>query len=240
MQKRLQKSKWLWNRALYIFPLLAGMIEPAAHAQSIRVSGVISTAGSAVAYASVTFTDVDDPSHPVSTVTDEFGNYQINFLTSAASATISPSSYRLEQNYPNPFSSATSIAYQLEKPANAVISIFDILGREVKRFTMGMQPDGVHNILWDGKNDLGGKLIAGAYFYRLQTADKIQVRKMLYFPGQHPANDVLAGTTARTSSGQNFLPKAADQQSAIFKVQLDMGVFSSCHIFFVGQTNLMT
>ena len=40
--------------------------------------------------------------------------------------------FTLKQNYPNPFNPQTTISYHLEKKSNVQLSVFDILGKEIK------------------------------------------------------------------------------------------------------------
>ena len=74
----------------------------------------------------------------------------------------------------------TTIPYKLNKPLDASIKIYDVLGREVKSFSVGRQTAGVHNIIWDGKDNLGRRTAAGIYFYQLRASNETQVKKMIY------------------------------------------------------------
>jgi hypothetical protein len=86
---------------------------------------------------------------------------------------------RLDQNSPNPFGPETSIGYRLEAAAPVRLSIFDAAGREVRTLIQATQAPGGYSIRWDGRDDLGGELSAGAYFYRLRAGDAEEVRKMV-------------------------------------------------------------
>ena len=44
-----------------------------------------------------------------------------------------PDAFSLEQNYPNPFNPTTTIRYDIPEQSDVLISLFDVLGREVKR-----------------------------------------------------------------------------------------------------------
>jgi len=59
------------------------------------------------------------------------------------------------------------------------ITIFDVLGREVKKFTIGAKPVGEHQVQWDGFNNSGERVAAGIYFYQIKVGDNVQVRKMI-------------------------------------------------------------
>jgi photosystem II stability/assembly factor-like uncharacterized protein/flagellar hook assembly protein FlgD len=156
----------------------------AAYSQTFRVHGNVSTCTIPVRYASVTFIDQSDTSKKYSAITDTSGNYQIDILTSAeVKPTIQPTNIELAQNYPNPFSSSTAISYQLNKQSDVNVTIYDILGREIRKYTVGFQTAGVHGVMWDGKNNFGGQVATGVYFYRLRTQKETQVKKMIFVGG---------------------------------------------------------
>ena len=77
-----------------------------------------------------------------------------------------PDKYILLGNYPNPFNPSTTISYALPYQSKVELIIYDILGREVKIFSI-LQESGYKNILWDGKNENGNFVSSGIYLYRL-------------------------------------------------------------------------
>jgi len=68
----------------------------------------------------------------------------------------------LMQNFPNPFSETTTIAFDLHAPAHADLRVFDLMGREVASLVDGMLPSGSHRAELSAE-DLSG----GMYVYRL-------------------------------------------------------------------------
>lgn len=80
----------------------------------------------------------------------------------------------LLQNYPNPFQRSTRIQYTLDTPAHVRLSIYDLLGREIKTLVDSQQAAGIHEIAWHAENRA-----KGLYFYRMETAGKTYVRSML-------------------------------------------------------------
>ena len=90
-----------------------------------------------------------------------------------------PTGYELNQNYPNPFNPSTSIRYSLRRAAWVEITVFNMLGQEVRTLENGFQAPGVYETVWDG-TDAGGRAVAsGVYFYRVQTGDFTETRKMI-------------------------------------------------------------
>ena len=85
----------------------------------------------------------------------------------------------MAQNYPNPFSSSTAIPYSVNKQSDIKVTIYDILGRQVRYFRMGLQTAGVHQIVWDGRNNLGQKVASGIYLYKIQAGNWQNVKKMV-------------------------------------------------------------
>jgi glucuronoarabinoxylan endo-1,4-beta-xylanase len=137
-----------------------------------------------VRYATVTFIDQSDTTKKTSVLTDTAGRYSVGLLTSVTTTDPRPAKFELEQNYPNPFSSSTSIAYELSAPADVKVTVYDILGREIRTFVMGDQTAGGHGVLWDGRNNVGEVVSKGVYFCRLQAKGETQFRKMIFGIGE--------------------------------------------------------
>lgn len=155
-----------------------------ANAQTLSVQGKVTASRSPVQNASVTVIDNADTTRKFSALTDATGFYQIGLTTSVESNTTDlPDRFELGQSYPNPFSSSTAIPYQLKKDSEVRVTIYDILGREARKFVVGSQTAGSHNILWDGRNNFGKRVASGIYFYKLQAGDEFQVRKMIFDTG---------------------------------------------------------
>lgn len=164
--------------------LLFAAISFGARAQTYVVKGVVSTATTPVRYASVTFVDNSDTTRQFLALTDASGKYQIGIITSVESSDNLPASFELGQNYPNPFSSSTAISYRLDKQSAAQLTIYDILGREVKTYALGVRTAGAHVAFWDGTNKFGERVATGIYFYRLQAGGESRIKKMIVGVGK--------------------------------------------------------
>jgi len=92
---------------------------------------------------------------------------------------LQPVRFALFQNYPNPFNPLTVIKYQLEERANVHLEIFNILGQKVRTFERKMQNTGLHQITWDGTNELSEKVGSSIYIYRIQAGSFTETRKMI-------------------------------------------------------------
>ncbi len=80
------------------------------------------------------------------------------------------------KNYPNPFNSSTTITVQIDRGTNARLSIFNLLGQEVKRLTEGFLETGMHRFVWDGKSNENIISPSGVYFCLLQTNHTYNLR----------------------------------------------------------------
>ncbi|MBA7616508.1 MAG: T9SS type A sorting domain-containing protein [Calditrichaeota bacterium] len=76
-----------------------------------------------------------------------------------------PESYGLEPNYPNPFNPATAIRYDLPEASSVSLTIYDMMGREVKSWRL-QETAGYKQVVWDGKDQSGRLAPAGIYIYR--------------------------------------------------------------------------
>ncbi|MCF7802950.1 MAG: T9SS type A sorting domain-containing protein [Candidatus Marinimicrobia bacterium] len=152
-------------------------------AQSLDVNGTVTTPADAARNALVTFIDLSDTTIQHSATTDRSGQYSLQIPTSIDREDTQPTSFELAQNYPNPFTSTTSIPYQLKNSAEVRLTIYDLLGREVRSISLGERSRGAYSVMWDGLNKFGRSVPAGVYFYRLQAGHETQVKKMVMGTG---------------------------------------------------------
>lgn len=87
--------------------------------------------------------------------------------------------FALLQNFPNPFNPTTTIEYQMPKPGNVSIRVFDITGRLVRVLVNEEQGAGIHRIQWDSKNGHGQAVASGIYVYEIRSDNFVTSRKML-------------------------------------------------------------
>ncbi len=107
------------------------------------------------------------------------GDYQ-EAHSSVGQKSIEANNFRVEQNFPNPFSNGTTIHYSLEHFDSVSIEIYSMEGKRVKTL-MSNKPhaSGVYTIQWDGTNNSGGSAEAGVYIFRFRAGSRIQTVSML-------------------------------------------------------------
>ena len=91
-----------------------------------------------------------------------------------------PGDYRLDQNYPNPFNPSTAISFALKHDADVKLMIYNVLGQKVRMLQNGFLSAGTHTLTWDGRTDLGDIAQSGIYFYRIETPEWSDVKKMTF------------------------------------------------------------
>ena len=84
-------------------------------------------------------------------------------------AELAPEAFLLEQNYPNPFGSSTTITYSLPEEGYVDLRVYNVLGQEVQRLMSGSRTSGFYRMNWDGTASGGAPLPAGVYLLRMRT-----------------------------------------------------------------------
>ena len=90
-----------------------------------------------------------------------------------------PTEYAIHQNYPNPFNPVTTLRYDIPENAMINITIYDMLGRQVKTLINQTQDAGYRSVIWDATNDYGKPVSAGVYLYQIQAGEYMQTKKMV-------------------------------------------------------------
>ncbi len=90
-----------------------------------------------------------------------------------------PMDFALLPNYPNPFNPSTTISYAVPGPAKVSVKIYNLLGQEVVTMFNDWQDMGLHEIVWDGRDQAGMQMASGMYFTILQSKGIAKTRKMV-------------------------------------------------------------
>jgi len=79
------------------------------------------------------------------------------------------------QVYPNPFSTETTIKYNLKKSGPVLVKIFTVSGQEIETLVNSSQTTGEHQIIWHPDN-----LPNGIYFCKIQSSEFSETKKVLF------------------------------------------------------------
>ena len=90
-----------------------------------------------------------------------------------------PLKYILHQNYPNPFNPITTLQYDLPENGLVNVTVYDMLGRQVKTLINQTQEAGYKSVIWNATNDYGKPVSAGIYLYQIQAGEYMQTKKMV-------------------------------------------------------------
>jgi hypothetical protein len=90
-----------------------------------------------------------------------------------------PKSTKLAQNFPNPFNPSTTIKFDLKDKGMVTLKVYNVAGQLVRTLVNGVRDANTYTVTWDGTNDRGGAVASGIYFYKMDTKDFSQTKKMV-------------------------------------------------------------
>jgi Leucine-rich repeat (LRR) protein len=85
-----------------------------------------------------------------------------------------PTSYQLENNYPNPFNNSTVIKFSIPKDELVSLKVYNVIGEEIAALVYKEKHAGNYEINWYADN-----LPSGVYFYQLKASSFIETKKMI-------------------------------------------------------------
>ena len=91
-----------------------------------------------------------------------------------------PLEFIISRNYPNPFNSITHIDYQVPIDNHISITIYDIMGREVKTLMDQVQIKGIYTIDWNGQSEYGKSVSTGVYYFQFTSNGFSDEKKMIF------------------------------------------------------------
>jgi len=89
-----------------------------------------------------------------------------------------PDDFSLQQNYPNHFVHNTQISFSVKDEVDLQLTIRNLNGETVRTLLRGRITRGLHQVLWDGKDDASRPLPSGVYWYTLQAQDSRLTKKL--------------------------------------------------------------
>jgi hypothetical protein len=85
----------------------------------------------------------------------------------------------IDEPYPNPFVSSTSIGYNLKSSSDVNIQVYNVKGQLVRSFTESKASSGAHSITWDGMDSESRKCASGVYMIRILSDKAMAAKKVL-------------------------------------------------------------
>jgi len=84
-----------------------------------------------------------------------------------------PEKFSLYQNYPNPFNPVTKIRFDVVKPGNVLLKVYDIQGKEIATLVNEKLSPGTYETNWDGS-----VFSSGVYFYKITDGEYTETKMM--------------------------------------------------------------
>ena len=91
-----------------------------------------------------------------------------------------PTDFALSQNYPNPFNPETTIKYQIPNNSQVYLSIYNVIGQEVRVLINQELSAGYHSVVWDGRDNHGNLVTSGVYYFRIKADSYTDLKKMIF------------------------------------------------------------
>ncbi len=86
---------------------------------------------------------------------------------------------QLNDCYPNPFNPQTLISFDMPASGSARLEIYSLAGKRIATLVDGEVGAGRHEEVWNGRDDAGRQVPSGVYFYRLQTREFSDSKRMV-------------------------------------------------------------
>ena len=95
------------------------------------------------------------------------GSFTIGTVSVDETGAERPEAFTLMPNYPNPFNPQTTIAFDLARAGEVLVSIYNAEGKLITTLVEGELRAGGHKVVWDAKG-----VASGVYFVELRVHDK--------------------------------------------------------------------
>ncbi len=148
----------------------------------IRVKAKIAANATAGAKINFSLQNVvaNDANGTVMSLTPQVASLTVGSTTGieANGETSAPTSYRLLQNHPNPFTAGTLIKYEIPQAGPVLVKIYNLAGQEILEIVNAAQQPGRYQINWNGRDDAGKSVPSGVYIYKLLVNGFEETKKM--------------------------------------------------------------
>lgn len=120
-------------------------------------------------WSAATYLNSDSLASEIRTITIRTNTVGVNNISSVV-----PTEHKLYTNYPNPFNPTTKIKFELPKDEFVKITVYDLSGKAVSELVNERLKAGVYETDFNGSY-----LSSGTYFYKIETNNFIETRKMV-------------------------------------------------------------
>ncbi len=91
---------------------------------------------------------------------------------------VTPATFPTLASYPNPFNPTTNISFTVPGAGFTELAVYNMAGQRIRTLVAGELSPGVHNVVWDGRNDSGNPVSSGIFVSRLVTGDNVVTNRM--------------------------------------------------------------
>jgi hypothetical protein len=97
------------------------------------------------------------------------------FLTDADASSVPgggsgcPAAIGFLRTSPNPFTTAATIEFSIERAHHVDLTVYDLNGRAVKTLFAGKPATGLHSVIWNGCDSRGRRVSPGLYIFKLEA-----------------------------------------------------------------------
>jgi hypothetical protein len=117
--------------------------------------------------------DPDGPLPDIGAFASPFGK-----IKTIAAGSRRPAPLALHQNRPNPFNPSTTIRFTTPASGVVNVTIWTVHGQLIRTLVNGPFAPGVHEVVWDGRDEHGRTAASGVYLYRLAGKEGVLTRRM--------------------------------------------------------------
>jgi hypothetical protein len=101
--------------------------------------------------------------------------YEMNDSILLGLTDVLPTSYSLDNAYPNPFNPVTTIGYVLPEAGNVLITVYDMQGRTVAELVNNWHVPGAYSINWNANGQA-----SGIYFVKMTSGSFTSMQKVMF------------------------------------------------------------
>jgi len=92
---------------------------------------------------------------------------------------VEANTFALSECYPNPFTSFTTIKYNIAKSGFTTLQVYNIYGDKVATLVEGYREAGLHSVTFYVSGERLS-LSSGVYYYRLQSGSSVSIKQMVF------------------------------------------------------------